>query len=91
LDTEGREVLLEHLQQGKVDMVTFTSSSTVRNFKALLPENKFRTLMANTTLAAIGPITADTAHELGFHVSVVADVYTIPGLVSAVCRHFTAK
>jgi len=91
LDTGGRETLLEHLQQGGVDMVTFTSSSTVRNFKALLPQDGFASLMAKTTVAAIGPITADTARELGFRVSVIADVYTIPGLVSAVCRHFGSQ
>ena len=47
--------------------------------------------MEKTTVAAIGPITADTARELGFRVSVIADEYTIPGLVSAVCRHFGSQ
>ena len=88
LDTSGREMLLERLERGDVDMVTFTSSSTARNFKALLPQEAAATLMQQTTVAAIGPITADTATDLGFEVPIVADVYTIDGLVSAICRHY---
>ncbi len=88
LDTSGRETVLQRLAQGGVDLVTFTSSSTARNFKAMLPEADAGSLMARTAVAAIGPITADTAAGLGFDVRVVADVYTIPGLVEAIRRHF---
>ncbi len=80
--------MLQRLAQGGVDLVTFTSSSTARNFKAMLPEADAGSLMARTAVAAIGPITADTAAGLGFDVRVVADVYTIPGLVEAIRRHF---
>lgn len=87
-DASGRDLLIERLRDGSVDMVTFTSSSTVTNFKSLLPAEEFSDLMARATVAAIGPITADTAVELGFEVPIIAEVYTIAGLAEAICRHY---
>jgi uroporphyrinogen III methyltransferase / synthase len=69
-------------------MVTFTSSSTVKNFKALIPDNMFSSLLNGVTIACIGPITADTAKELGFNVQVMADEFTIPGLCKAIVQHY---
>ena len=82
------EQLLEHLESGGVDMVTFTSSSTVKNFKALLPEEKIRELTDGVTMASIGPITTDTAESLGFSIHVKAGSYTIPGLCEAIVSHY---
>lgn len=63
---------------GRPDWVTFTSSSTVRNYVSLVgPET------GGAAVAAIGPVTAGTARELGLEVRVVAREYTIPGLVRA--------
>jgi uroporphyrinogen-III synthase len=72
------------LEQG-VDMLTFTSSSTVRNFSALVEEAGLnpRKLTGNPRVACIGPITADTAREMGYRVDLVADEYTIEGLTAA--------
>ena len=44
--------------------------------------------MAPVTVACIGPITEDTARDLGFKVHLVADTYTIPGLVDALIGHY---
>jgi len=65
-----------------VDAVTFTSSSTVRNFVELLGSDAKRALDA-ALVACIGPVTAATARACGLPVGVVADDYTIPGLVAA--------
>ncbi|MGD2023109.1 MAG: uroporphyrinogen-III synthase [Desulfobacterales bacterium] len=46
--------------------------------------------MQDVTIASIGPITSDTAKELGFDVHITADAYTIPGLVDAIL-HFYQK
>ena len=81
-DEEG--LLVKELEAGGVDMVTFTSSSTARNFRALIPEDRFSSLMENVTVASIGPITSDTAKELGFDVHLEAEAYTIPGLIDAI-------
>ena len=90
-DESGREALLAALEDGGIDMVTFTSSSTVRNFKALLPAERAESLMRNVTVASIGPITSQTAAELGFRVDLDADPYTIEGLVDAILAHYAAK
>jgi uroporphyrinogen III methyltransferase/synthase len=73
----GREALLS----GQIDVVTFTSSSTVRNLVAAL--NSDSAVLASTVVACIGPVTARTACDSGLRVDVVADRHTIPGLVEA--------
>lgn len=74
---------LAELQRG-VDIITFTSSSTVRNFVALVGTETQEAL-----IACIGPITAQTARDLGLRVDVVAERYTIEGLVEVLVRVFS--
>lgn len=69
-----------------IDIAAFTSSSTVRNLCALLDGNT--AALQSATIACIGPITAQTAAELGVKVDIVASEYTIAGLVKAVESHF---
>lgn len=87
---DGKEAdeLISDLENRAIDMVTFTSSSTVKNFHALLPADRFRELTNGVAMAAIGPVTADTAAELGIHVDVVADSYTISGLCDAIVAYY---
>ncbi len=66
------------------DMVTFTSSSTVRNFLAVCGT-------VPPVVACIGPITAATAREHGLTVDVEADVHTIDGLLDALVAHTTRQ
>lgn len=77
------DTLLHLLEGGNLDAVTFTSSSTVKNFVLLLPEDRARDLLAGTQVACIGPVTARTARELGIRVDAEAPEHTIPGLVEA--------
>jgi uroporphyrinogen III methyltransferase / synthase len=71
---------------GKIDAVTFTSSSTVRGFVELVG----RTAAGSGRFAAavIGPVTAGTARELGITVAIEAAEYTAAGLLDALVRHF---
>ncbi|MFP5578300.1 MAG: uroporphyrinogen-III C-methyltransferase [Acidimicrobiia bacterium] len=64
------------------DVVTFTSSSTVRNFLAVCDA-------VPPVVACIGPVTADTAREHGLTVHVEADVHTVDGLLAALTAHFS--
>jgi uroporphyrinogen-III synthase len=68
-------------------VVTFTSSSTVRNFVALL--GAAHTSLDGIRLASIGPVTSSTLRELGLPVDIAAPEFTIPGLVQAIvaCGH----
>lgn len=71
----------EALESGGVDWVTFTSSSTARNFVALLGEK--RSLLEKVKIASIGPITSQTLRELGLGVTIEAEKSTIEGLVAS--------
>lgn len=66
-------------------VITFTSSSTVRNFVALLGRrgNLARRLQG-ILLASIGPVTSSTLREIGLPVGVEARTYTMPGLIQAI-------
>ena len=68
------------------DLITFTSSSSVRNFLALLggrgrPPHK---VLDGIQMASIGPVTSATLRELGLPVDIEAEEYTIPGLIRAI-------
>ena len=76
------------LYEGKVDMVTFTSSSTVKNFAALFPKDDLSTLCQRTCIGCIGPITADTAREYGMSVAIQSQIYTIPAFAEAIVKYF---
>lgn len=76
-------------QLATAGVITFTSSSTVRNFVSLVggPQEAYR-LAAQTVIACIGPITAATVRELGMEPQIVAKDYTIDGLIAALLSYF---
>jgi len=86
---DNTDVLSARLKERSIDMITFTSSSTVKNFRALFPNEDLKDLMRGVTIASIGPVTADTARDLGFDVHIIAESYTIPGLCQAILTHFS--
>jgi len=75
---------------GEVDVITFTSPSTVHNTLKSLGKQAISTLRG-ITIACIGPITADTASDAGLPVHISADDYTATGLVEALERHFAQE
>jgi uroporphyrinogen III methyltransferase/synthase len=83
--------LIHRLEEKTIDIVTFTSSSTVQNFKALIPPDRFKQLLKGVTIASIGPITTGTAIESGFKVAITAKSYTIPGLCDAIVKFYHQK
>lgn len=72
------------LTEKRIQVITFTSSSTVRNFVKLLNEPHLVELLSGVTVACIGPVTARTAAELDLPVHVEAKEYTIEGLLKAI-------
>lgn len=87
-DTDKSSEMLSLLKKNEIDMVTFTSSSTVSNFVKLLPENEISGLMKDVKVASIGPITSETARKLGLQVDIEADEFTIPGLCDAILKFY---
>jgi len=83
-DAEAVEIR-DSLAKGEIDVVTFTSSSTVENLLKILKEPE---LLKEAQLAAIGPITAETMQKNGLTANIVAAEYTIEGLVQSIKEAF---
>lgn len=87
--------LAQALAEG-LDALTFTASSTVTNFMALLgPEDRQRLVEENAAgrllVASIGPITSAAARSQGLTVNLEPAAYTIPDLVEALAAHYAAQ
>jgi uroporphyrinogen III methyltransferase/synthase len=74
-----------------VDVVTFTSSSTARNFAELFTAEEREAWLGGVTIASIGPITAATAVEYGLTTHVMPRQYTIAALARAIAEHFARR
>ena len=84
LATDGDNIVLDKLKDGEVDIVTFTSASTVKNFVKIIGEDNLSAFKNNVQFASIGPITNESAEEMDIDISIKAEEYTIPGLVQAI-------
>lgn len=81
----GAGAELEALFASKgVDVITFTSSSTVENFASAFPGRNLRELVGRARVACMGPVTAKTADELGLPADIVAREFTTRGLAAAI-------
>jgi uroporphyrinogen III methyltransferase / synthase len=67
-----------------VDVLTFTSSSTVQNFASAFPGRDLRQVVRGARVACMGPVTATTAGELGLPADIVAREFTTRGLLAAI-------
>ncbi len=85
----SRQLLRTTLENSAIDVITFTSSSTVLNFAKLLDGDY--SLIAKSLIASIGPSTTSTIERLGLKVDIQACNHTIPGMVSALTNHFAER
>ena len=79
-------------ERGAINMVTFTSSSTVNNFVEMFKADvrELRKWMTAVAVACIGPITAETAQKYGFTVSLTPPEYTIESLTDSIVQYFSS-
>jgi uroporphyrinogen III methyltransferase / synthase len=90
LPQQYRSSLNELLEQNRIDMILFTSSSTVVNFVQLLEVQDLARRLQGVIVGCIGPITAQTAVDNGLAVQIISTEFTIPGLVDAIVRHYVS-
>ena len=76
------------LEEKKISVVTFTSSSTVHNFVEILGQKEYKALINGVTVACIGPVTARTAEEYGMKINIMPKEYTIPAFVDAMVEYY---
>ena len=83
---DGAEIL-ELLEKGRLHYLTFSSSSTVDNFFALVPADSLRPFVGKgLKICCIGPVTANTLKGYGFVPDIMPGDYTIPALVDALVK-----
>ena len=87
---ESKETARTLLGSGSIDLVTFTSSSTVLQLARFVGWGQLPCLVG-CSIACIGPITVKAAEKAGLRVAVMAQEYTVPGLVRAMKAHFKVK
>ena len=80
-----KEELAALIDDNKVDIITFTSSSTVTNFMEIMGRD-FK-MPAHIDVACIGPVTAATARKAGFKIDIEQEEYTMEGLVQSLIDH----
>jgi uroporphyrinogen III methyltransferase/synthase len=88
---EGEPDIYRLLLEHRIDVVTFTSASAVRNFVRVLGAEPAADLLRTTIVAAIGPVTAEAATQLGLQTNIMPQSYTIPALVAAIVEYFQKK
>jgi uroporphyrinogen III methyltransferase/synthase len=79
---------VQEILTGHVDLITFTSSSTVTGFAGIIGREHLPQVASRIPAACIGPITAATAREHGFSVAIEAAEYTMDGMLASICTYF---
>ncbi len=85
---ELRQDVVEILQDEDVDVLTFTSSSTVKNFFSMVPEKLQDRILSKAKIACIGPVTAKTAIKQGLSIDIQPEKSTIKDMVDAIEAYF---
>ena len=88
IEREGDPDIYRMLLEKRIDVVTFTSASTVRNFAQVFGAEQAADLLRTTTVASIGPVTAEAAEQFGIKTTIMPKEYTTGALVEAIVEHF---
>ncbi len=83
-----KEELIPLLETKSVDLIIFTSSSTVVHFVEMFGSEILPDLLGGVTIASIGPITAEKAKQLGIETHIMPDEYTIDGMIREIVRYY---
>jgi uroporphyrinogen III methyltransferase/synthase len=90
-EREGEPDIYRMLLDRRIDVVTFTSASAVRNLVRVLGVEPAADLLRTTVVASIGPVTAEAAAQYNIHSAIVPAEFTIPALVDAIVDHFAGE
>jgi uroporphyrinogen III methyltransferase/synthase len=87
-DREGEPDIYRMLLDRRIDVVTFTSASAVRNFVKAVGAEPAADLLQTTIVASIGPVTAEAAAQANIKTTILPAHYTVAALVDAIVEHF---
>lgn len=85
-----RDEVLQRIENGALDCITFGSSSTVDNFFSQVSTEVFKGSSC-PKFATIGPVTSCTLKKYGFDYDIQPKKYTIPALVDAIVATYSSK
>jgi uroporphyrinogen-III synthase len=91
LNESGKSQMIELLIKKKIDVITFTSPSTVHSFMQMLEGVEWRSLLQRCAVACIGPITKQAAEEAGIQVHICPENYTISDMIKAIVVYFSNR
>jgi uroporphyrinogen III methyltransferase / synthase len=81
-----RETVLRIFKENSIDVATFTSSSTISNFAAIVGLQDLSNLLANVLIACVGPVTAETAASHGLRNIIQPDLYNADALIESIVK-----
>ncbi|MBP6715534.1 MAG: bifunctional uroporphyrinogen-III C-methylase/synthase [Acidobacteria bacterium] len=90
-ESADAQKIYKQLLEGRVDAVTFMSPTAVRRFASLIGSEQAADLLRTTVVAALGPVTAEAAEQLGITAQIVPQKFTIEALVASLVAHFHAR
>jgi uroporphyrinogen III methyltransferase/synthase len=90
-EREGEPDIYRMLLDRRIDVVTFTSASAVRNLVRVLGAEPAADLLGSTVVASIGPVTAEAAAQYNIRSTIVPAEYTVAALVDAIVEHFQSS
>ena len=79
---EDGEAIKELMDSGKIDVITFTSPSTVTNFMNIIGSEAI--IPNHIKIACIGPVTENACRKAGLEIDIMQGPYSIPGLIEAI-------
>jgi len=91
LEAAGGPDIYGLLLERQVDIITFTSGSSVKNFVKALGTDHAADLLRQVDVACIGPVTAAVATRLDISTTIMPSDYTVPAMVRAIVDHVTAR
>ena len=90
-EREGEPDIYRMLLERRIDVVTFTSPSAVRNMVRVLGAEPAADLLQATVVASIGPVTAEAAQQSNITTTIMPMQYTVPALVEAIVKYFEVE
>ena len=87
-EREGEPDIYRMLLERRIDVVTFTSASAVRNFVRVLGAEPAADLLRTTIVACIGPVTAEAAAQCNIATTIMPVSFTIPALIDGIVEYF---
>ncbi|MCA1056338.1 uroporphyrinogen-III synthase [Rossellomorea aquimaris] len=91
LPAESEEKLKRMIDEEGVDILTFTSSSTVHHFMKVIEQHSLQEKVEYLPAACIGPLTKKTAEQYGLHVKMCPNTYTVDEMVSSIIQYASMK